>query len=146
VTKRKKSRDLEHHEQAAYFDWTLKTNTLDRWPELILAFAIPNGGGRPGQTRTDKKGKVVRFSLEAQKMKREGVKPGVPDIMVPVASGGFHGLYIEMKVKGNKPTPDQVWWHEQLAAQGYAVFVCYSYPEARAVTERYMKGGYRRVA
>lgn len=132
VTKRKKSRDLEHKEQVEFIQWTEKPATLARWPELILFHAIPNGGDRD-----------VRVAI---KLKAEGVKSGVPDMMLPVVSGGFHGLYIELKVEGNKPTENQEWWHRQLAAQGYAVFVCYSYPEARTVTERYMRGGYRRGA
>jgi len=132
VRKRSKSRDFEHQEQKRFFDWTGKPNTLAKWPELILFHAIPNGGDRD-----------IRVAV---KLRAEGVKSGVPDMMLPVASGGFHGLYIELKVKGNKPSENQTWWHGQLAAQGFAVFVCYSYPEARAVTERYMQGGYRRAA
>ena len=132
VTKRSKSRDLEHKEQVAFFSWLEKPNTLAKWPELVLFHAIPNGGDRD-----------VRVAV---KLKAEGVKSGVPDMMLPVASGGFHGLYIELKVGNNKPSENQAWWHGQLAAQGYAVFVCYSYPEARTVTEKYMRGGYRRAA
>lgn len=64
---------------------TVFTDTFgpDAVPELLDMFAIPNGG--------------LRDKITASNLKREGVKPGVPDILLPVARGGFHGLFIEMK-------------------------------------------------
>lgn len=53
------------------------------FPELELLHHIPNGGSRN--------------QLEAANLKRQGVKAGVPDLCLPVARNGKHGLYVEMK-------------------------------------------------
>ena len=74
-------REIEGAEQATLMDWAALM--AGRWPELQLLFHVPNGGAR---------GKA-----EAARMKRQGVKAGVPDLMLPVARGGYHGLFLEMK-------------------------------------------------
>lgn len=96
----------EHGNQMAVFKWA--RDNKDRLPSLDLMFAIPNGGYRDGIT--------------AASLKAEGVKPGVPDICLPVpmvvrmphiltvpahaqaqvtqwCAHGFHwhGLFVEMK-------------------------------------------------
>lgn len=85
-------------------------------PELGLLFAIPNGGYRPLTT--------------ARALRAEGVQSGVPDLMLAVARQGFHGLFVEMKVKPNKTTVDQQEWIAALRNQGYRCEVCYSWIEA----------------
>lgn len=89
----------------------------------ILIFAIPNGGSRN--------------KLEAANLKRQGVKAGVPDLFVPVARRGFHGLFIEMKYGRNKTTPDQDKWLDALNREGYLAKVCYGYAEAVELIKYY---------
>jgi hypothetical protein len=116
-------KESEHQHQVTLFQWAaLEANRI---PELALMFAIPNAGagGQRGQ---------------AGKMKAEGVKAGVPDIFLSVARKGYHGLYIEMKMPGNKPTVKQRWWQEYLEEQEYIVEVCYSWPEAKDVIMNYL--------
>lgn len=72
-------------------------------------------------------------------MKREGVLAGVSDIFLPVARGEFHGLYIELKVKGGKTSPDQEWWLEETTKQGYYSTVCFGWIEAKKVIEKYLE-------
>lgn len=74
-----------------------------------MIFAIPNGGHRS---------KAV-----AGKLKAEGVRAGVPDLLVPVARHGYHGAFIELKVGRNKPTENQNLWAGLLKDQGYKVSV-----------------------
>ncbi|MCL2183364.1 MAG: VRR-NUC domain-containing protein [Chitinispirillia bacterium] len=113
----------EHEEQKAVFDWA-KAN-LPLRPELALLHAIPNGGHRR---------KAV-----AAKLKAEGVKSGVPDIDLPVARGGYHGLKIEMKrTRGGVTSPEQKWWIEQLTAQGYSASVCHGAESAIKTIEWYL--------
>lgn len=120
-----KPRPTEHDEQCALMVHV--GYYLGRWPELALLYAIPNGGQRS---------KAV-----AGKLKAEGVKPGVPDLCLPVPRGGFHGLYIEMKRVGERDatSPAQKAWHAALRAQGYRVVVCEGEAEAMAVIIEYMR-------
>jgi len=99
--------DREHREQVALVEWAQLITP--RCPALALLFAIPNGG--------------ARHPAVAAKLKAEGVRAGVPDLCLPVARGGFHGLYVELKAAGGRVAPAQQQWHERLRAEGYAVVV-----------------------
>ena len=112
----------EHDEQVALFQWAERNQDLI--PELELLYANPLGGKRPRRT--------------AARMKAEGAKAGVPDLTLPVARNGYHGLYIEMKVGRNKPTKKQAWWLASLAGQGYAVLTCYGFEQARDAILAYL--------
>lgn len=90
----------------------------------IDVFAVPNGG--------------KRNALEAHNLKRQGVKAGVPDLMIPIAKGGYHGLFIEMKVGRNKPTDKQKEWLERLSRNGYKAVVCYGADAAIDTIDKYM--------
>ena len=110
----------EHQEQSALINWARMTEGT--WPELELLHAIPLGGARHPAT--------------GKKLKAEGVKKGVPDLCLPVARHGYHGLYIEMKVKGRYPSKEQKWWIAKLNEQGYQAVVCKGFNQAvDAITE-----------
>lgn len=85
---------------------------------------IPNGGKRDKRT--------------AVALKRQGVKAGVPDICLPVARNGYHGLYIELKAGKNKATKNQEKWQVFLNDQGYYAVICYGWREAAKVIEEYL--------
>jgi hypothetical protein len=123
----------EHEEQCVLMEWAKLQE--GRYPQLRLLFAIPNGGKLP-YTR---QGKHV-FSPERLKLVEEGMKKGVPDLFLPVSSGVFFGLFIEMKFGKNKRTTEQVWWEQELSLQGYRVAVAYSFEEARDVIINYLDG------
>jgi hypothetical protein len=112
----------EHAAQSALFS-TIRMHE-GQYPELALLFAIPNGGHRDKRT--------------AAKLKAEGVKAGVPDMMLPVARGDFHGLFIEMKVGKNTPSVNQRWWMEQLKAQAYHTTVCWEWTQALEILLDYL--------
>ncbi len=116
----------EDAEQSALFEWAdLMAN---RWPVLRKMYHIPNGGHR--------------HKAVAAKLKAQGVKAGVPDICLPTARHGFHGLYIELKRrKGNDATDNQSEWIESLTQEGYKAVVCYGFDHARAVIEGYLGKG-----
>lgn len=119
---------IEDDEQAALFRWaSVRANS--GYPTRLM-FAVPNGG--------------YRRPREAARMKLQGTKAGVPDIILPVPRGGFHGLFIELKrpiVKG-EPKPvvssEQKHWLKELDAQGYMATVCYGWLEAKEVIESYL--------
>jgi hypothetical protein len=126
-------RTTEHDIQAALFDWAELASA--RYPALKLMFAIPNGGKR--EKRQDKKGRW--FSPIAIKLKKEGVKAGIPDIFLPSARGGSHGLFIEMKAPDGKVTPNQKRVHQKLREAGYAVIVCFSLESATTLITWYLE-------
>ncbi|MCC6454161.1 MAG: VRR-NUC domain-containing protein [Caldilineaceae bacterium] len=93
----------EHDLQVAVIAECDKRAATD--PRWGLIFAIPNGGHRN--------------PIVAAKLKAEGVRKGVLDLMIPVARHGYHGLFIELKAEDNKPTQEQLDWIRSLRAQGY---------------------------
>lgn len=107
--------------------------TLFRWagfmqyqyPELKLMYHVPNEGKRSARTGAH--------------MKQAGMKPGVPNVCLPTAHGGYIGLYIEMKVKPNKPTENQKEWLRDLRGAGYFTAVAYSFEEAQKLIEDYLR-------
>ena len=114
----KNGQPTEAEEQAALFAWAAY------YPELRFMYAVPNGGSRN--------------VIEARNLKRQGVKSGVPDICLPVAAGGYHGLYIELKVGRNKPSGNQEQWLEYLSKAGYKTKVCYGFQEAQETITNYL--------
>lgn len=102
----------EHIAQRSLIDWA-KMNKFN-YPGIHLLYKNTNEGHRPEK-------QVVRF-------KKEGLQNGVPDLFLPVARGGYHGLYIEMKALSNKITKipeSQEWWLKELNAQGYLAKICH---------------------
>jgi len=117
--------DHENGAQEALFSWC--DIQRHKYPELKLLYHVPNGGKRDART--------------AQALKRQGVKAGVPDLCLPVARGGWHGLYIELKVGKNKPTEHQREWLKSLRHQDYATAVCYGWEEAAETLASYLDSG-----
>ena len=122
----------EHDDQTRVFNWARSMAVI--CPELLLLFAIPNGAKLPWIT--DRKGR--RFSPEANRLKDEGMKPGVPDFCLPVARKGFHGLFIELKFGRNKPSEQQIWWMDQLSTQGYLATACWGADQAIMTLQEYV--------
>ena len=114
--------DDESGHQEALFSWAAYRTGL--MPELQYMYHVPNGGKRDKAT--------------AAVLKRQGVKAGVPDIMLPAARAGYHGLYIELKAGENTTTKKQKEWLEYLRQQGYYTAVCYGWQPAAQLIEQYL--------
>ena len=108
----------ESQEQIAVMDWAAQFEP--QIPELRMLLAIPNGGSR--SYRVDKNGK--RYSPEGKRLKREGVKRGVPDLLFPVKRLNCSGLWIEMKTKTGRMSAAQKMWAAAIIEQGFAVKLC----------------------
>ncbi len=115
----------EAEEQAAVIEWAAAYAA--RLPGVDAIFHVPNGGERPKHA--------------ALAMVRAGAKPGVPDLCLPVARGGWHGMWIELKRAdhSNGPTPAQKAWIERLQSEGYFCAVCYGANEAIDAITRYLE-------
>jgi VRR-NUC domain len=107
----------EDEEQTKLAIWLTK--------QAIRFYAIPNGGRRSLR--------------EAIKLKRTGVSPGVPDICVPIPSGGYHGLYIELKrQRGGRVSNEQTRWLQFLRDKGYWADVAFGFEEAKDIVIHYL--------
>lgn len=113
----------EAQEQATVIEWALYNQ--HRYPELRLLYHIPNGGRRDART--------------GAMMKRQGVKPGVPDLHLPVPRGKYHSLFIEMKTEKGKASENQKEWIKALSDEGNMAVVCHSAEEAIAVLKVYLE-------
>lgn len=114
--------DDESGHQEALFSWA--GYNMQRMPELEFLHHVPNGGKRDAAT--------------AVALKRQGVKAGVPDIVLPAPRAEYHGLYIELKTGKNTTTAKQKRWLKYLRQQGYYTAVCYSWQLAAELIERYL--------
>ena len=120
VTKWQLPKLTESQQQSESVDWF-----REQYPQYILLFyAVPNGGYRSKRTSAT--------------MQREGQLSGVPDLVLAVPKNGFHGLYIEQKIKGNKPTENQLNVMAALTSQGYCCKVVYSLDEFKKTIESYL--------
>ncbi|MFY2060267.1 VRR-NUC domain-containing protein [Achromobacter xylosoxidans] len=80
--------------QAQVISWAKRQVKV--YPELTRLFHVPNGG--------------QRHAAVAAKLQGQGVKPGVPDLCLPVPRFGCHGLWIEMKTQAGRVSPHQKDW------------------------------------
>lgn len=100
---------------------TYKDRPLTEW-----MFHVPNGGKRNGH--------------EAAILKGLGVLPGVNDLVVPIACGGFGGLWIELKAdKHATLTHNQIEFHQRLREGGQSVHTCRSLVETVEVIASYLR-------
>lgn len=88
-------------------------------------FAIPNGG--------------QRNVIVAAKLKAEGVRKGIPDLMLPIPKAGNHGLFIELKKEKGRATPEQYDWLEYLTENGYFAILCRGFDEAKLAIINYLE-------
>jgi hypothetical protein len=115
----------EHAEQVEVFRWAADMGATH--PELLELFAVPNGA----RTAT----------TVAKRLKAEGLKKGVEDVLLLVARGGWHGLCLELKRADGVPSdvkPAQREWHAIHTRRGYRVVVCFGAEEAKRVLLEYL--------
>ena len=103
---------------------------MTQYPELDLMYHIPNEG---------KRSKVLGMILKAM-----GLKPGVPDLCLPVPRCGYGALYIEMKSRTGMPSADQKRWLVKLTRAGNCAVVCREWTAAAKFIEQYLKGELKR--
>lgn len=93
-----------------------------------LLIHIPNGGSR-------------KNAYEGWRLKEQGVRAGVSDLLLPVARQGFHGLWIEFKAAPPNDaavSPAQREWVESMRKEGYRAEICLGVAQALAVITDYL--------
>jgi len=82
----------------------------------------------------------IRTSMsQAIKMKSSGYVKGFPDMFVYEPKKNYNGLAIELKVKGNYPSPHQKKWIADLNSRNYKAVVCTGLDEAIKELNNYME-------
>lgn len=121
---------VEHEHQKALIQWAYRTR-LPAAPDVKpgstvgdYLFAIPLGGKRPPR--------------EAARLKAEGAKAGVCDLMLPLRRQNSAGLWLEMKAPGNTPTALQSAWIDRMELAGYCATWRDSWIEAAALIAWYV--------
>ncbi len=71
-------------------------------------------------------------------LKAQGARKGVPDYCLPLARGGYHGLYIELKAGDGVLDKEQSLELERLQADGYRAVCCWGAPAAFGELVRYV--------
>lgn len=93
-----------------------------------LLIHIPNGGSR-------------KNAFEGWRLKEQGVRAGVSDLLLPVARGGFFGLWIEFKAAPPNDaavSDSQKEWIAEMLGQGYHAVVCLGVGAAMQTLADYM--------
>lgn len=111
------------HVEAVHLFRLVRLHEAQR-PALKLLFAAPNGG--------------LRNKIVAAKMKAEGVRAGVPDYLLPVPSGDFIGLAIELKTLTGYASREQKDWIAALRQAGWRAEVCRGHALAWSVICDYL--------
>ena len=121
---RAKPVDREGVEQAA-----LMAELRVRMPNVAdLIYHVPNGGHR--------------VKAVAAKLKAQGVKAGIPDLVLPMARGGYFGLYLEFKATPPHDAAISDSQHERirkLSDQGYLAVVCRGHFDAMEQLRAYLR-------
>ena len=114
----------EHEEQEVVVQYATVKN--------VPLFAIPNGTWLSGDCK-------IRC-MQMNKLKKEGLVNGIPDLMIPVPTRNFAGLFIEMKrTKNYKLSKIQKDKMEKLSILKYKVVLAIGGNEAIKEINNYLK-------
>lgn len=121
VNKLRSSEATETKQVVAWCNWS-----QGKYPQLKLLYHIANEGKRTKTT--------------AKELQRQGLKAGVPDLCLPVASGDgkYSSLYIEMKWGTNTTSKSQKEFLKALNNNGCYACVCYDADSAISVIKSYL--------
>jgi hypothetical protein len=81
-----------------------------------------------------------KVSLRAgARLKKKGVKSGVPDCLVFEPSKQYVGLALELKIKPNRATLNQKQWLDALRERKWRTELAYDFDEAMEIIDNYLK-------
>lgn len=78
---------------------------------------------------------------QGRTLKRMGVKRGVLDFHLALSCGGFHGLWVELKVDKGKLLPEQIDFINRKNARGYLAVAVWGFEAAKEVLKTYVDSG-----
>ena len=111
----------------------LMHNVLREYPFMRWQmFHVPNEGKRKPQYRA--------------KMAKMGLVSGVSDYVIHKPSGGYPGLYLEVKTKTGTPSENQLTFMREVRLNGYMGIFGYGYEECHYICKEWIDGNARRIA
>lgn len=114
-------RQIESNLQRACVTWF-----RFKYPKLEpLFFAVPNGGWRN--------------AITGARMKAEGVRRGVADLVLLIPRHGYSSLCIEMKTAKGRQSESQRQFQAAAEAYGNKYVVCRSFDEFRKEIDNYLR-------
>jgi hypothetical protein len=102
--------------------WLKKELVLRGEPQLF--YHVPNEGKHKVQYRS--------------KQKLMGVLSGVSDVVLPMKSGEYSGVYCELKTGKGSPSPDQKTFLDNVAKEGYLCVVINTFEKFKEVFSYYL--------
>jgi len=120
----KKKRNTEEHDEQVILCKYLDLLKLDY-------FAVPNGMYLRGTSK-------LAISIYMRKMKDEGFKKGVQDLLVFLPN---FMLFIEMKNKsGGAVSPEQKYWKDKVNKYSYAkAVICAGFQDAKTIIDNELR-------
>lgn len=118
----------EHDEQKIVVNYIFM-----QYPD-VLFWSTPNGAHLAGSKR-------VR-AMQVNKLKDEGLLPGVSDLTIFEPRGGYSCMFLEMKdTDGHKPSENQEHFLRQVEQRGAFGAVAYGADQAIELIDLYLNGG-----
>lgn len=126
----KKIKDMSENDEQSYIcSWCLQNN--------LIPVAVPNGFNLNAFQKTCRTYGISENELKKQNaiqiklLKKQGLHTGFPDMMIFGLKNGIGSiLFLENKVKNNKPSPIQLICHDWLRELGYTVEISHSVKDA----------------
>ncbi len=76
--------------------------------------------------------------IKGGRLKKAGVKSGVPDCLVFEPSGDYCGLAIELKVGRNKPSDTQIQFMLDMEKKGWKTAICWDLDSVIDLVDEYL--------
>lgn len=121
----KRSDGSEHDEQSTVVQWWNNACGTYGLPPFAL-FAVPNGAH------------LASGYIGAGRLKREGMRSGMLDLVLAAPRDQFHGFFLEMKYGKNRPSDEQIKVKDYLQGAGYMTGVYWSADSAIAAIKDYL--------
>lgn len=78
---------------------------------------------------------------QGRTLKRMGVKRGVADFFLALPCGGYHGLWIELKVGKGKLSSEQIKFLDRKTTRGYLAVPVWGFDAAKEIINTYLNAG-----
>ena len=127
----------EHEHQKNLIHWWGLQSKAWGYSRLSL-FAIPNSQA------------LVQYATNPAAyinyLRVEGFRDGIPDLMLAIPSGDYHGAFLELKRVGKSVVSDEQHAYQALmTANGYYACIAYGFEDAQSHITRYLNKNWTRT-